>query len=169
MCVRRCTLVFERECDHEALLTLLFISIQVHGFSTPCMFKEHSIEGSHDECPYFPEADLSLSESSVRLIQELDVDLVVSEFLDSQERVDKVCHALHIDKSLCPPVHDIFGEHAVSMFRLRIEILREIATSSVLSMRAVYRAFLPKLLYRALQRNVTSYFDQSRFRFRDVF
>ena len=59
---------YSSECDHEALLTLLFISIQVHGFSTPCMFKEHSIEGRHDECPYFPEADLSLSESSVRLI-----------------------------------------------------------------------------------------------------
>ena len=95
---------------------------------------------------------------------------MISYFLNSQERVDEVCAALYIEKSLCPDVHDIFGEHAVSMFRLRIQILREIISSPrVLSLRGVYRAFLPKLLFRALQRNVTSFFDESRFRFRDVY
>ena len=104
------------------------------------------------------------------MIQDLDVDFVISYFLNSQERVDEVCAALHIEKSLCPDVRDIFGEHAVSMFRLRIQILREIISSPrVLSLRGVYRAFLPKLLFRALQRNVTSFFDERRFRFRDVY
>jgi len=142
----------------------------VHGFSTPCMFQTHNVEGRHDECPYFPEADLAFSERSIRVVRDMNVDFVISYFLNSQERVNQVCDTLHIDLMLCPRVEDIFGEHAVSMFRLRIEILREILEMFPgISMRSVYRSFLPKLLYRALQRNVTSMFDESWFRFRDVY